>query len=63
MLKSTQTYPPLPVFKVTFDDGDVTITSMAANVTLEEAQKYYIGQRFEISETRFHTAVSVTQVA
>jgi hypothetical protein len=36
----------LPSFKVTFENGDTLVTSMATGITLEDAKKYYIGRSF-----------------
>ena len=36
----------LPSFKVTFENGDTLVTSMAAGITLEDAKNYYIGRSF-----------------
>ena len=53
------------VVKVTFADGDSLVTRI--NATLEEARRYYVGQRFNLaprgsSEDRMVEAVSVEQV-
>lgn len=40
------TYPPLTAYKVTYRDGSTTSTNMAAGVTLEDAQKYFVGKWF-----------------
>lgn len=41
-----RTASKLPSFKVTFENGDTLVTSMAAGITLEDAKKYYIGRSF-----------------
>lgn len=53
---------PLVGYEITFDNGDTLRTSMAGHVTLWDAEKYYIGKRFEITETTFRTAVSVKKI-
>ena len=55
-------YPPLTAFKVTYDNGDVENHSMAAGVTLAQATAYYVGKRFEITETTFRTALAVEEI-
>lgn len=52
-------YSPLSAFRVAYDDGSTQDTNMAAGITLEEARAYFVGQRFEATETTFRTAVSV----
>ena len=49
----------LSAFLVIYDNGDRQPVSMAAGVTLEQARKYFIGNRFEITETTFRTAIAV----
>jgi len=51
--------PPLTSFRVYFDDGTSMVTSMAAGVTLEQAQRYYVGHSFEITEQKSHRAIRV----
>jgi|GEM_PF-4443577 len=38
----------LPAYKITFDNGDTIVTSMAAHIGLEEAKKYYLGKYFNM---------------
>ena len=52
----------LTTFKITYLNGDVTITNMAVGVTLEMAQKHFIGQKFELSEWTFSTAIKVEKI-
>ena len=52
----------LTAFLITYDNGDKQAVNMAAGVTLEQAQKHYIGQRFEITETTFRTGVKVEEI-
>ncbi len=49
-------------FTITFENGDTISTNM--NATLAEAQRYYIGQRFELYRDTDPTvkAVKVEQV-
>ena len=55
-------YLPLTAYRVTYDDGTSRVTDMAATVTLQMARDYFLGHRFEITETTFHTAIAVEQV-
>jgi hypothetical protein len=56
-------YPPLTAFRITFDDGSVIATNMAAGITLAEATAYYVGQRFvNQDEVTFRTGVKVEQI-
>lgn len=36
----------LPVFKITFENGDTVTTSMSQNTTLADAREYYLGKYF-----------------
>jgi hypothetical protein len=38
----------LPAFKITYANGQTTSTSMARGVTLADAQKYFIGNFFDL---------------
>lgn len=54
----------LPAFRVTFDDGQTLLTSMAKGVTLADAEAYYVGQSFEHDETKpMHLGVKVEQLS
>lgn len=55
--------PSLPAFRVTFDDGEVIETSMAADVTLDKAADYYIGKRFTKEDETTHLAIGIEQIA
>lgn len=55
-------YPPLTEFLVHYSDGEVRPTAMAAHVTLADAQNYFVGVRFEITETTFHTCTKVEKI-
>lgn len=61
-MSNKQTYPALTAFRVYYDDGTSGDTNMAANVTLEEAQKYFVGNTFEVTERKFRTAVRVEKL-
>lgn len=61
-LNPNSTTDSLTTFKITYDDGNVTTTEMAAGVTLQMAQNHFIGHRFEITETTFRTAVKVEKI-
>lgn len=37
----------LPAYEITYQNGQKTRTSMAADVTLKQAQEYFIGERFD----------------
>ncbi len=43
----------LPAFKITYDDGDHYVTSMAAGVTLQDARDYFLGKWFVTNECEF----------
>ena len=54
----------LPAFKVTRDDGNSYVTSMAIGTTLESARKYFIGALFtdedcETGKEHHWTAIAV----
>ena len=55
-------YPPLTSYLVHYDDGDIRATDMAAGVTLKMARDYFLGTRFEITETTFRTCVAVEEI-
>jgi len=46
----TEKYPPLTAYKITYSDGSTSSTNMAAGVTLEDAEKYFIGQWFNFGD-------------
>ena len=53
----------LTTYRITFDNGQTITTSMAKNVTLEDAQKYYLGNEFELIEGQPNVkAVNVEKV-
>ncbi len=43
-------HQPLTAYRVTYADGTEYVTNMAANVTLEEARRYFSGKFFELGE-------------
>ncbi|MCP4902997.1 MAG: hypothetical protein GY906_39035 [bacterium] len=54
------THKPLTAYRVTYSDGQVIATSMAADVTPKMARAYFIGQQFEMAEDKpMVTAVKV----
>lgn len=56
-------FAPLTAWRVTYDDGSVQVQDAAADITLEEARKYWVGQRFVRSDEKtFRTGVTVEQV-
>jgi hypothetical protein len=56
-------YPPLTEYLVIYSDGERRPTSLAAGITLEQAREYFIGKRFEITETTFHTTIDVQEIS
>lgn len=38
----------MPAYRITYADGQTTSTSMAKGVTLADAQKYFIGNFFDL---------------
>ena len=42
----------LPAFRVTYEDGESYVTSMAAGVTLAEARSYFVGTRHTMSDEK-----------
>lgn len=55
----------LTAYKITYADGSTTSTNMAAGVTLEDAQKYFIGQRFDLGAypvENMQEAIKVEQI-
>jgi hypothetical protein len=56
----------LTAYKITTEKGVSWSTSMAAGVTLEDAEKYFIGQRFGMGiddNEDMQTAISVEKLA
>ena len=55
----------LTAYRITYSDGNVTDTNMAANVTLEDARKYYIGKWFDVGawDEKLAQAVNVEKIA
>ena len=45
-----KTYPPLTAYRITYRDRSTTSTSMAAGVTLDDAQKHYVGKWFNFGD-------------
>lgn len=52
----------LTAYRVTYSNGQVIATSMAAGVTLKMAEKYFLGQRFELTEGVTAIAVKVEKI-
>lgn len=52
----------LTSYKITMEDGYSYITSMAKNVTLEDAFNYFVGQRFEQDDGSLLMAVGVQNI-
>lgn len=57
-----KTYPALTSYKITLDNGTSYETDMAAGVTLQEAQDYFI-QSFEQDDGSLARGVSVEKIA
>jgi hypothetical protein len=55
-------YPPLTAYRVYYNDGTSMATSMAAGITLQQAQAYFIGNEFEINEKSIRIAVRVEKI-
>lgn len=55
-----KTYPPLTAYKITYNNGSSYVTDMAANVTLDMAKDYFLGQR--ITQADEQTILTVTNV-
>ena len=47
-LQLNEIYPPLTAYRIIYEDGSTSETNMAAGVTLEDAQKYFIGKYFNL---------------
>lgn len=52
----------LPAYRVFYDDGTHIDTEMSCHTSLEDARAYFVGVRFEITETTFHTAIRVEEL-
>ena len=60
-----KTYPPLTAYRITYADGSTSVTSMAAGITLEDAQNYFIGHYFDVGAypiENMQTAISVEAI-
>ncbi len=56
-------YPALRAVKVTYDNGDVITTSMAANLTDKNIKEYFrIGKKFNIGSGERDKIVAVKKV-
>ena len=56
----------LTAYRITYADGTVEQTNMAANVTLEDARQYFSGKWFDLviyPEERLVKAVNVERIA
>jgi hypothetical protein len=62
---SMKAYPPLTAYRITYSDGNVTDTNMAAGVTLADAQEYYVGKWFDVGawDEKLAQAVKVEKLA
>lgn len=52
----------LTAYRVTYSNGQVIPTSMAAGVTLKMAEDYFLGHQFELTEGVTVIAVKVEQI-
>jgi len=59
---SIEIFPPLTAFRIYYNDGTQSVTNMAAGVTLEQAERHFVGKTFEVTETTFRTAIKVEQI-
>lgn len=57
-----ETYPPLTSWKITYVDGTSYKTNMAAGITLEEAEAYFVNQRFEQPDGSMKLVKKVEQI-
>ena len=58
-------YNTIPAFEITYSNGQKTRTEMAKGITLEQAQDYYIGKRFDLGAypvEDMQTAIKVEQI-
>lgn len=61
--KSPATRKQLPAFRVFYTNGESYVTSMAAGVTLSDAQAYFVGQvHTSYDETETRTVKEVAQI-
>lgn len=58
-----KTYPPLTSYRVHLDNGTSYETDMAAGVSLQDAQDYFIGQSFEQDDGSLAKGVSVEKIS
>lgn len=58
-----QTYPPLTSWKITYLDGSFYLTNLAAEVTLEDAEAYFVNQKFEQADGSMKLVVKVEKIA
>jgi len=55
----------LTAYEITYENGEKIQTSMAATVTLEDAQRYYLGKRFDLGAfpvENMQTAINVKRI-
>ncbi len=55
----------LPAYKITYENGSEVRTSMAEGITREDAEKYFLGKRFDMGsgETEnMQTAIKVEEI-
>lgn len=55
----------LTAYRITYADGTISETNMAADVTLAEAEKYYLGNKFDLGcypKENLQTAIKVEQI-
>lgn len=57
-----KTCPPLTAYKITYSDGTEISINMAADVTLPDAVKYFVGQRFDVGSYPVENIQTATMV-
>jgi hypothetical protein len=62
-LKLTRIYDPLTAYEITYEDGSTSRTNMAADVTLEDAARYFVGKRFNVAPYPYEKLIEAVMVA
>lgn len=47
-----KTYPPLTTYRIFYNDRTSRVVNCAAEITLKDAQKYFLNQWFEQSDEK-----------
>ena len=61
-LTLTEEFPPLTAYRITYQDGSTSETSMAAGVTLDQAREYFIGKYFNLGVFPIEKMVQAVKV-